>query len=144
MQKFFNKIFRQDKSIKRRNERLLKRMERDLSRWESGQESPKKLRVLYGPSFAIYQTCFLHDRVMAAALRIRGAEIVPVYCDSVKSVECNYWGGVWLGGDEFEKNCQNCAQSSKELWKHSPTVPMRFSRYLEESDIRTVNEKAGS
>ena len=142
MKEFFKKIFRRGNIIKRRNEKFLKRIQKDLLQWESGQESRKKVRILYGPSFAIYQTCFLHDRVMAAALRLRGAQIVPVYCDSVQSVECNYWGGVWGGGSDFAKNCSNCAQTSKELWKNSPVVPITFSRHLEESDIRAAREKA--
>lgn len=60
-------------------------------------KSGKPIKILYGHAFSIYPPCFVHDRIFSYALRIRGAEIIPLYCDGVQSIECNVYGGVWGG-----------------------------------------------
>lgn len=93
--------------------------------------------VLYGPSFAVHGPCFIHDRILAAALRLRGAGVIPIYCDAVQSVQCNVAGGVW-GDESFAAACDQCVCESQRLWKTSETPPLPLSRYLEESDHASV------
>ncbi|MCB1155560.1 hypothetical protein KDL45_18015, partial [bacterium] len=56
----------------------------------SGEGTPT---ILVGPSFGIYPPCYVHDRLLAYGLRLRGARVIPMYCDSVQRTECNYYGG---------------------------------------------------
>ena len=98
------------------------------------------VRVLYGPSFAIYSPCFIHDRVLSYALRLRGAEIVPIYCDAVQSFECNVWGGVWKG-QSFEESCRNCVNQSQKLWQNSRIPALKLSQYLQGDEIEEITAR---
>lgn len=102
-----------------------------------------KLKVLYGPSFGIYPPCYIHDALFSYALRLRGAEIIPIYCDSVQSIECSYCGGVW-GGKEFEKNCVSCRKTSENLWKGTVLKPLKFSSYLRSEEVREIDNELDS
>lgn len=103
----------------------------------------KTKRVLMGPSFSIYEPCFIHDRILSYALRLRGAEIIPIYCDAVQSVECNFYGGVWKTGS-FAKNCQHCIQCSSMLWENNPIPAVSLSKYIDNSDIEKIKKKVDS
>lgn len=98
------------------------------------------LRVLIGPSFAIHPPCFILDRALSYAFRLRGATVIPIYCDSAQRTECNYIGGDWGGGDNFNKNCVNCRKTSELLWKHNPVEPIPFSRYISDADRARISE----
>lgn len=88
------------------------------------------LRILIGPSFAIYPPSFILDRALSYAFRLRGAEVIPIYCDSAQHTECNYVGGDWGGRENFKKNCANCKKTSEVLWKQNPIKPIPFSRNI--------------
>ena len=64
----------------------------------------KNMRVLMGPSFAIWSPSFALDKSLSLALRLRGVDVVPIYCDSIQHEECNYHGGDWSGKESFSKN----------------------------------------
>ena len=100
----------------------------------------KQIRVLFGPSFSIYTPCFIHDRILSYALRLRGAEVIPMYCDAVQSVECNVYGGVWMG-QIFEKSCRHCVNMSQTLWQHNPIPALRLSTYLQRDEIEEITTK---
>lgn len=95
-----------------------------------------KLRVLIGPSFAIWPPSFALDRTLSLALRIRGADVVPIYCDSIQRVECNFFGGDWGGKDHFSKNCKYCKKTSEQLWHLNPNKPIPLSKYLSQTDAK--------
>lgn len=101
--------------------------------------SEKKLRILIGPSFAIYPPSFAMDKALSIALNIRGIDVIPIYCDSVQQEECNYIGGEWGGTKTFAKNCKMCKQTSEQLWKQSPNKPIAFSSYLSDFDIEKIS-----
>ena len=100
--------------------------------------SSNKLRVLIGPSFAIYPPCFAMDRALSLALRMRGVDVVSVYCDSIQHVECNFVGGDWGGKDRFSVNCKKCQRTSMKLWKFSHQKPIPLSHYLSDTDREQI------
>lgn len=100
----------------------------------------KPIKVLFGPSFSIYAPCFIHDRILSYALRLRGVQIFPIYCDAVQSVECNYFGGVW-NSEGFEKNCKNCVNQSQKLWQNNSFPALKLSQYLQSDEIKEITTK---
>src|SRR5574341_2409187 len=101
--------------------------------------SPRQdLRVLIGPSFAIYPPSYALDRLVSYALRLRGIETVPIYCDGLQRVECNYYGGAWAGGRKFRKNCANCVRTSASLWRHNPHQPLRLSSFVSNTEAELI------
>jgi hypothetical protein len=116
----------------------LELIEKRISKLE--KDTPEKfLRVLIGPSFAIYPPSYVLDRALNFALRLRGAAILPIYCDSIQDVECNYYGGDWGGNERFDKNCKNCKRISESLWRKNPEDPIPLSRYLSEDDVARID-----
>lgn len=99
------------------------------------------LKILYGPSFSIYPPCHAHDVIFSAALRLRGAEIIPIFCDMVQHTECNFFGGVWGGGDKFKANCRNCCNMSQSMWKEMGLSPLAFSSYLDSNQVRHIDKE---
>lgn len=97
------------------------------------------LTILYGPSFCIYRPCFVYDRLFSSSLRLSGAKIVPVYCDGIQSVECNYYGGYWKGSS-FEQSCKGCIKSSKKLWKKNGIDPIPLSQFVDTGTIANISE----
>jgi len=134
-------ILKGGKKIRRENMRRLSFMEKELKYHNSLQPGVSSTRILFGPAFSIYEPCFLHDRILSYALRIRGAEIIPTYCDSVQSTECNVYGGVWRDGKSFTDLCKSCSDSSERLWETSPQPAIRLSEYVDRSDIETVQRR---
>lgn len=121
--------------------RVLKNIGQEASRIPVPNQESGPLRILYGPSLSFYPPCYAHDAIFSAALRIRGAEIIPIYCDRVQRTECNYFGGVWGGGDKFEANCRNCSETSQSIWKEAGLSPLAFSSYLDSSQVRCIDEE---
>jgi len=101
----------------------------------------KRMKILFGPSFAIHAPCFVHDRIFSYAMRLRGAEIIPVYCDSAQYVQCNFYGGDWMPLLTFRENCKDCLYSSGRLWEDNPAPPVKISRYLRKHEIAKVTKK---
>lgn len=96
----------------------------------------KQIRVLIGPSFAIWAPSFALDRSLSLALRLRGVDVIPMYCDSIQHVECNFIGGDW---GNFSKNCNNCKKTSEKLWQPNPNKPIAFSRYISPAEIEQIS-----
>jgi hypothetical protein len=115
----------------------LNKAEKEIRNSEHKIQS-RQLRVLIGPSFAIYPPSFALDRAISLALRIRGCDVVPIYCDSIQKEECNYIGGDWGGKEKFQANCTKCKQTSEQLWQHGLNKPIPLSRYLSAEDIEKV------
>lgn len=104
------------------------------------QRNASRMTVLQGPSFSIYGPSYALDRLLSDALRLRGATIVPIYCDSVQRVECNFYGGVWNNRDTFAKGCHACMRRSRQLWQRSPTPAIGFSEHLTVADQAAADD----
>ena len=76
---------------------ILDRIGVELEDYTKLTKEKNSIRVLFGPSFSIYPPSFIHDRILSYALKMRGADIFPIYCDALQSIECNVYGGVWGG-----------------------------------------------
>lgn len=104
------------------------------------EKSPTKpLRILMGPSFAIWPPSYALDRCLSLSFRIKGHEVIPIYCDSVQHLECNFYGGDWGGGKQFDANCKKCKIISEQIWENNPNKPIPLSRYLKKSDYDMIN-----
>lgn len=99
----------------------------------------KPQRVLFGMSFTIYPPCRVHDFLLSQALKLRGAEIIPLTCGMAQEGECNVFGGIWGGmtGDpELDRakclsNCQTCMGEDNKLWREWAGIePVPVSRYV--------------
>lgn len=112
----------------------LNKADKKIEKLEIKPNETKQLRVLMGPSFAIYPPSFVIDRSLSYAFRLRGAEVIPIYCDSVQHTECNYVGGEWGGRQNFKKNCLNCKRTSELLWQLNVNKPLPLSRYVSDAD----------
>lgn len=71
------------------------------------------IHVLFGPTFSTFEPSAAANRSLIQALRDHGARVTSLWCDQAQSQECAVFGGVWGGGDAFEKNCFKCAQSAE-------------------------------
>ncbi len=120
-------------------DKIEKKIEVSLRKARSG--SP---RILFGPSFAIYPPSFVLDRALSLALRLRGAQILPIYCDSIQQVECNVCGGDWGGGERFAENCRNCKRISERLWRKNPHNAIPLSEYLSASDTERIADEVAN
>ena len=98
----------------------------------------KNMRVLMGPSFAIWSPSFALDKSLSLALRLRGVDVIPIYCDSIQHEECNYHGGDWGGKENFLKNCSNCKKTSQKLWESNPNKPLPLSKYLSNAEVAEI------
>ena len=101
----------------------------------------KKIKILIGPSFAIWGASYIIDKSLALALQIKGVEVVPIYCDSIQHVECNFIGGEW---GNFSRDCKNCKKTSENLWQNNPNKPLKFSEYLDGTDIEKINSEVSA
>jgi hypothetical protein len=122
-------------------QRILREIGQEAFRIKIPKQKKRNLKILYGPSFSIHPPCHAHDVIFSAALKIRGAEIVPIYCDMVQHTECNVFGGVWGGCDKFKENCHNCYKISRKMWKEIGLSPLAFSSYLDSNQVRYIDEE---
>lgn len=121
----------------------LKVLEGELQAHLALKKGNEPVKILFAHSLSIYPPSFIHDRILSMALRLRGAQIIPAYCDAMQSTECNVSGGVWMGGD-FEGACRNCLGQSKKLWPERNFHPIRFSEFLTDDDLRVVESRMAS
>jgi hypothetical protein len=95
--------------------------------------SIKKIRILVGPTFSIWEPSLILERVMAEALYERNCEIIPMYCDSVQKIACSSIGGEWGEDKIFEKECNKCKFKSERIWEHLGDGVIKFSSYLQKN-----------
>ncbi len=117
------------------DKKLLK-IEKEFKQIEHKSNNKK---VLFAHSFGIYEPCYVHDKLMAFSLALRGFDIYSTYCDGIQEIECNVYGGVWGGGINFRNNCKNCQTKSQELWSFlNPNHIFKYSQYLASKDYEKV------
>jgi hypothetical protein len=101
---------------------------------------PKGPRILFGPSFSIYEPCKVHDFILSQSLILRGATIVPCAIGRLQFGETSYLGGIWGGVNEnelnissvqSENNYQFVADSDRQLWQTWARLnPILLDKYL--------------
>ena len=64
--------------------------------------------------------------------------MVPIHCDGIQRIECNYFGGAWASGRKFKKNCAMCAKTSESLWRHNPQESNRLSDFVSRKEIDRI------
>lgn len=116
----------------------LDKIGRELLNSKLYEERDKKVKILM-TSFSIHAPCFLHDRILSYALRLRGADIIPMYCDSIQKTECNVYGGVW-GGNLFKRNCKYCREQSKLLWNDNSIKSLPLSKFISQEEILKIDK----
>jgi len=99
--------------------------------------------VWLGPSFSIHPPTYAHDILFALALYLRGAKIVPVYCDNIQKTACNFYGGVWQGSD-FKSLCEKCRAASIKQWEKTPFAPIGLSTFIQETDYSQIQKDISS
>ena len=104
-------------------------------------KNKKKLKVLVGPSFSLWEHSSAFDRLLSTALEIRGCEIIPMYCNSIQKVECNCVGGDWVN-NEFKINCKKCKFYSQRMWKPYKRSLIKLSSFVEENKLRKSLDKS--
>lgn len=105
-------------------------------------------KILFGPSFSIYEPCKVHDFILANALQIRGAKIIPCCMGRLQFGETSYLGGIWGGLkdgavnlDEKQErdNYRFVAESDKQLWETwGGLLPINLDKYVPESRIEEL------
>ena len=114
--------------------RLLE-LEKEFKEFKKFKYFSNGKKVLFTHSFGIYEPSFIHDKLMAFALSLRGFKIFATFCDGIQDTECNVYGGVWGGKEQFNKNCQNCQNKSQKLWSFlNPNNIFKYSHYLNQED----------
>lgn len=116
----------------------LDRIGSEIDRYKS-TEHP--LRILFAPPFAIYSPNYLHDRLISYGLRLRGATVIPVFCDMLQDVQCNVYGGVWQPKTNFRENCKYCVNSARRLWKDQPTPLIALSEHISAAELTRIMEQ---
>lgn len=135
-------IFNKAKIYTNSCEKKLEKLEKEF-KYITPVSNNKK--VLFSHSFSIYEPCFIHDKLMAYALSLRGFDIAAAFCDGIQDIECNVYGGVWGGGDNFKQNCTNCQKKSAALWSFIDEKNIhRYSAYLSANDFQHVLDTLNS
>ena len=124
-------------------------------------EVKQKVKILWSPSFNCCPFFWMHDTIMATALKLRKAEIVPIICNGVQKVECTMWGGVWVASavgkvgkvgmhdpfsDEYRKErdklCNNCIENDYKVWADVfGKNPVKISDYLSKEEIEFAKKQ---
>ncbi len=118
------------------SEKKILKIEKELKKVKYKRNNKK---VLFSHSFSIYEPCYIHDKIMAFALSLRGFDLYATYCDGIQDLECNVYGGVWGGGENFKKNCTNCQNKSEKLWSFlEPNKIYKYSHYLKNEDFMKI------
>lgn len=127
----------------------------DINQYIQQKKIKPKIRILWSPSFNICTFFWMHDPVMASALKVRGAEIIPIVCDGIKQHECTVWGGYWVSdkqgvckpfSQEFHMqqnmNCESCRKYDQKVWTDVfGAAPLKISQYITKKDIKAVKEE---
>ncbi len=109
------------------------------------------VRVLYGPSFSIFEPCRVHDFILTQALRLRGAEIIPCAMGRLQFGETSYIGGYWGGAkdqpelskEQDERNYKLVADADQLLWATWCGLnPVPLDRYVPAGRIAEIKCQA--
>ncbi len=112
-----------------------------------------RVRLLYGPCFSIFEPCRIHDFLLAQALRLRGAEIIPCAIGRLQFGETSYIGGHWggandqseLSAEQSERNYKRIADADDLLWvTWSKLRPISLDSYVTPARIEQLLSEANT
>ena len=106
-----------------------------------------KIRVIVPTSFNAVEDWWIHDGIITAALRMRGAEIIPVICDRIQLDECVFSAGEWQDSrsQDFkkirDKICQDCQQRAHKMWDIWDLNPVQLKSFVTSEEIKEINDQ---
>lgn len=101
----------------------------------------KGLKVLFGPSFSIYQPSIALDKIISTKLEYLGCDVVQMYCDAIQDDECNVWGGDWKGNLNFKSACKICKRESEKMWDSNTKNLIKLSDFINLNKRKNEIEK---
>jgi FkbM family methyltransferase len=116
-----------------------------------------KQSILFGMPFSIYEPCRMHDFYLSQALKLRGANIIPLSIvseengrvEAVQEGENKIFGGVWGGftGDPerdnliVEKHLRTILRCNRLLWETWAGIPLvSLTKYITEEDREEIRK----
>lgn len=105
------------------------------------------IRILWPTTFNLSKTWWVHDGILAVALRLRGADIVPTMCDRLQSDECVIWAGEWQdsGKQGFRERrdtyCKKCIKNDIEMWSRWSLHPLRLTSFVTGGEILEAQDE---
>ena len=124
----------------------LKKLAKSVNSYIINKQIHANIKVLVPTSFNAGKDWWIHDGIITAALRIRGAEIIPVICDRVQSDECMFSSGEWQDSrsQNFhnirDKICDDCQQRSHEMWDIWGLNPVQLKSFITREEILRIND----
>lgn len=131
-------------SVQRLTDMRLAQLAESCDEYLSKHNICSSVRILRPTPFNLSRTWWAHDGIWSAALRLRGAEIIPTMCARIQSDECMFWSGEWQGSDKpgfrerRETYCKRCVQYDTNMWGIWGLRPLRLSSFVTESEVREV------
>ena len=119
----------------------LTRLAESCNEYMRGNDIRPSIRILWPTTFNLSKTWWVHDGIWAAALRLRGADIVPTMCDRLQSEECVIWAGEWQGSgkpgfrERRDAYCNQCVQYDTEMWGRWGLHPLRLASFVTAGEI---------
>lgn len=117
-----------------------------------------KIKVLWSPGFNVNPYYWIHDGILASALRIRGCEILPLMCGGLPLTECVVMEGVWGTGNTiddkeninmknniFKTQCQKCVRSDYVMWRDIWHIrPVNLANNMNNNQLNKIFSKINS
>lgn len=104
-------------------------------------------KVLVPTSFNADKAWWIHDGIITAALRMRGAEIIPVICDRIQLDECVFSSGEWQDSrsQDFQeirdKICQDCQQRAHQMWDIWGLNPIQLKSFVTSEELKVISDQ---
>ena len=146
----YKKITRQTSSENFNNNQSminLGKLAKSVNSYIKDNQIQGKIRVIVPTSFNAVEDWWIHDGIITAALRMRGAEIIPVICDRIQLDECVFSAGEWQDSrsQDFkkirDKICQDCQQRAHKMWDIWDLNPVQLKSFVTSEEIKEINDQ---
>ena len=128
----------------------LKELADSVNEYIQTEKIQKKCKILVPTTFNASKNWWIHDGIITAALRIRGAEVIPVICDGIQSDECVSSAGKWQESKvenskkQRKKTCSDCIKRAEKMWGIWGLTPIKLSSFISSAEISEFRKKAAS
>lgn len=150
MDRYFSKRFKFEvmKHFGRRyvlssaNDRLLRRVAKEADAYVKEHKIPFRRKVLYPTSYLHVQFNRTMDFILPIALKLRGAEIVPILCNGFHTKQCPVFAGAFL--DNFKHQCaEYCDHPAHTIWQDILGYkPLMLTSYRHLQDLEIARKVA--
>lgn len=137
--------FHQGSPAPREMEEHLRKLSAETEAFLRRLQVRPRLRILWSPGFNILPVFWVHDGLLAMALRLRGAEVIPLMCDGIQPRECSVYGGVWghYGEEGFAgqrwRQCNGCSMADLVMWDRVWGLPpVKLSNYTKRGEPEAI------